>query len=418
MWKPKRFKSDDVPADMTRLSKEDYLQIVEHVEHCPSCHSSHEEFTSFLAQMSSSEFQEAKEQYQRHVKKGQVRERFIERAREAGIPLSTDAWEKHNRPAVPPEPAYRWVLAGALAGVIAILAGQRFLHNASNPVPITHAQVSNQTANNNHHGENHRLEAKLLELQAANNRSESEFIKLRNEASKTLAQLTALKEDLMGKRAENQALRDSLAHVRELSAKQAAQNDENLKLVAQSEAELEASRIRETDLETEAGTEKAELAALSQQLSSKSTTIDHDRELLAAGRDITDLMGARNLHIIDVRDADGKGKDKRSFGRIFYTEGKSLIFYAYDLDEGRVEKADYSFEVWGERLGEPTSVRSLGILYTDRKDHERWALTVDDPHQLAEIDSVFVTLEPHQGNRSPRGGKILFAFLGGRANHP
>ena len=69
--------------------------------------------------------------------------------------------------------------------------------------------------------------------------------------------------------------------------------------------------------------------------------------MLAEGRDITDLMGARNLHIIDVRDADGKGKNQKSFGRIFYTEGKSLIFYAYDLDEGKVTKANYSFEVWG-----------------------------------------------------------------------
>jgi hypothetical protein len=57
-------------------------------------------------------------------------------------------------------------------------------------------------------------------------------------------------------------------------------------------------------------------------------------------------------------------------------------------------------------------------LYTDNKDQKRWALKVDDPQQLAEIDSVFVTLESHQGASKPSGGKILFAFLGGKANHP
>jgi hypothetical protein len=171
-------------------------------------------------------------------------------------------------------------------------------------------------------------------------------------------------------------------------------------------------------MEAEVGAEKADVIALSQQLNTQTATVAREGELLAAGRDITDLMGARGLHIIDVRDADGKGKNKKSFGRIFYTEGKSLIFYAYDLDESKIIKANYSFEVWGERLGEPTSVRNLGILYTDNKDQKRWAFKVDNLQQLAEIDSVFVTLEPHQGDSTPRGGKILFAYLGGKANHP
>ena len=39
---------------------------------------------------------------------------------------------------------------------------------------------------------------------------------------------------------------------------------------------------------------------------------------------------------------------------------------------------------------------------------------VADPRQLAEINSVFVTLEPHGGEKErPEGKRILFAFLGG-----
>jgi hypothetical protein len=40
-------------------------------------------------------------------------------------------------------------------------------------------------------------------------------------------------------------------------------------------------------------------------------------------------MGARELHIVDVFDTDGKGRTKKPFGRAFYTQGKSLIFYEF-----------------------------------------------------------------------------------------
>jgi len=59
------------------------------------------------------------------------------------------------------------------------------------------------------------------------------------------------------------------------------------------------------------------------------------------------------------------------------------------------------------------------VLYVDDKVQRRWVLKVDDPRQLAEINSVFVTLEPHDGgSEKPRGHKILYAFLSGQANHP
>jgi hypothetical protein len=60
---------------------------------------------------------------------------------------------------------------------------------------------------------------------------------------------------------------------------------------------------------------------------------------------------ARNLHIIDVHDRDGNGKNQRAFGRIFYTEGKPLIFHTYDLADTRKLDAKVSFYVGGERLG-------------------------------------------------------------------
>ena len=143
-----------------------------------------------------------------------------------------------------------------------------------------------------------------------------------------------------------------------------------------------------------------------------------ERELLASGREIRDLMGARNLHIIDVFDVDGTGKSAKAFGRVFYTEGKSLIFYAFDLTSRRHPRADHAFQAWGYRDPAPQSARSLGIFYADDKTQNRWVLKFDDPQVLAEIDSVYVTVEPPGGSPKPTGQKLLYAYLNGQPNHP
>ena len=137
------------------------------------------------------------------------------------------------------------------------------------------------------------------------------------------------------------------------------------------------------------------------------------------GSDVRDLVVARNLHIIDVHDRDGNGKSQRAFGRIFYTEGKSLIFYAYDLSDPRKLDAKVSFYVWGERLGAEKPIRRLGIFHNDDANDGRWVLTFDDPQVLGQINSVFVTVESSKkAIKEPGGRRVLFAFLGDKPNHP
>ena len=417
MWKPESFNHKFKPAGTTRLSSDEYQRIIEHVENCTSCHSAHAEFLSFLEQLPAAEFDKVKGDMLRHLEKGGLEERFMERARAAGIQFS-DALVKRRQPKFRPILPYGWVAAVAVLGMIMIAMGQRIVHRGPRPSLETGTQAPEQRPLTAQGQSDRNLEARLKELQAALGGSNQEILELKDENSNMLSQIDALDKDVVARRAEKQALQQSLVHLRDVNAQQASQNENNAQLLARTEAELEEAHAHGKTMEEELGAEKTEAHGLSEQLGTQTATLARERELLAAGRDITDLMGARNLHIIDVRDADGKGKNKRSFGRIFYTEGKSLIFYAYDLDESKIVKANYSFEVWGERLGEPTSVRNLGILYTDNKDQKRWAFKVDNPQQLAEIDSVFVTLEPHQGNSTPRGGRILFAYLGGKANHP
>ena len=49
-------------------------------------------------------------------------------------------------------------------------------------------------------------------------------------------------------------------------------------------------------------------------------------------------MGARNLYIAEVYDTDEKGATRKPYGRVFYTKEKSLIFYAYDLDQQEAKR--------------------------------------------------------------------------------
>jgi len=157
------------------------------------------------------------------------------------------------------------------------------------------------------------------------------------------------------------------------------------------------------------------------------TNRDQERRLkdaeqyLVSDRDIRELMGARKLYIADVFDVDGSSRTKKPFGRVFYTQGKSLIFYAFDLDrEPGVVNAS-TFQVWGQREapeGEQPLPMNLGILYMDNESNRRWVLRFDDPKRLAEIDAVFVTIEPRGGSHKPTSKPFLYALLRKEVNHP
>ena len=78
----------------------------------------------------------------------------------------------------------------------------------------------------------------------------------------------------------------------------------------------------------------------------------------------------------------------------------------------RGPSANQSFRVWGEKFGAEGPVRSLGIFQSDDEVSSRWRLALDDPDVLANIDAVFVTVEPGRTViAKPTGKRILFARL-------
>jgi hypothetical protein len=182
-----------------------------------------------------------------------------------------------------------------------------------------------------------------------------------------------------------------------------AQRDENARQASALEAKVnelaQLARTREQALE-----QKEAEVAKGQQL------LDHDH-------DIRELMGSRDLYMADIHDVSGRGTEK-TYGRVFYTKGKSLIVYAFDLDAQPGLQNAKSFQAWGRKGSDKLQARSLGIFYQDNATKKRWVLKADDPKALEDIDAVFVTIEPRGGSEHPSGKQLLFASLRTSPNHP
>ena len=157
---------------------------------------------------------------------------------------------------------------------------------------------------------------------------------------------------------------------------------------------------------------------LSAALRQKDREIAEDRELLQHDRDIRDLMGARDLYIAEIYDVAKTGDTQKPFGRVFYTKDKSLVFYGYDLDQQPGIKHAGTFQAWGRRGADHQHEVSLGILYQDDSSKKRWVLKFNDAATLAQIDAVFVTVEPRGGSPKPSGKPLLFTYLRLDPNHP
>jgi len=218
---------------------------------------------------------------------------------------------------------------------------------------------------------------------------------------------------------------------------QTAQSEKEPRNQPSEEYEAAQARFEELQTKIEAVTEQRQQAAtrsaalegkveeLTQVLRDREHTVDQQQaeisrqqEFLEHDRDIRELMGARDLYIAEVYDVAKTGKTNKTYGRVFYTKGKSLIFYAYDLDQQPGIKNASSFQAWGRTGPDKTQARNLGVFYEDNVGKKRWMLKFDDPKTLDQIDAVFVTVEPNGGSHHPSGKQLLFAYLRVNPNHP
>jgi hypothetical protein len=386
-----------------QASQDELEGLRSHLETCPSCRSAAYDFTQISAQALSSL---AAKRLHCQIPAGMT-QRFVARARSEGIELSRN----NPQQITPPRRFARFMLAGAAAALILVVATlivskQKASLKATNP-PLSVPEVVSTPPTKD---QNPRVEDNHL----------------RQELSSTRARLNSMSSTIQSQRTELEAAKQRTADLdarlkesEQRSALSASERSQREARIAELEGELEKARSDKNASDTAVALEEAEVRELQKQLSDDAEALRQQRELAATGSDVRDLVVARNLHIIDVHDRDGDGKSQRAFGRIFYTEGKFLIFYAYDLAEPRKLDAKVSFYVWGERLGAEKPIRSLGVFHNDDAKDGRWVLTFDDPQVLAQINSVFVTAESSKKTiKEPGGKRVLFAFLGDKPNHP
>jgi hypothetical protein len=188
---------------------------------------------------------------------------------------------------------------------------------------------------------------------------------------------------------------------------------------------IDAMTAQREEVTTRAGALEAKVGELTRLVRDREHALDQkeeevakQQELLEHDRDIRELMGARDLYIAEVHDVSRTGQTDKTYGRVFYTKGKSLIFYAYDLDAEPGLRNASSFQAWGRKGPDKQQALNLGIFYEDNVSKKRWVLKADDPKTLQDIDAVFVTVEPNGGSHHPSGKQLLFAYLRVSPNHP
>jgi predicted nucleic acid-binding Zn-ribbon protein len=258
---------------------------------------------------------------------------------------------------------------------------------------------------------------------------------LQSETSELQAAVVDLQKQVTEARNENHALREELVgsdeHATELENRVDALADqgkareqevaETRDALNAARAELSQSQTLIASDQTTIGSFQVKLADREDHLKEVSDSLDRERDMLSAGREVRDIMGARELHIVDVFDTDGKGHTKKPFGRAFYTQGKSLIFYAFDLPTKSTADGKFVYAAWGSNSNKlkDEAPHSLGIFYNDDQAQHRWAMKFDNPQILEEIDTVFVTLEPAENPHTvPTSKSILEAYFGTPPNHP
>jgi hypothetical protein len=252
------------------------------------------------------------------------------------------------------------------------------------------------------------------------------------ESAKTRESVIKLQAELLTAQLEVAKLREQKAQLEQNLSQQGADLDRGTEVRAELDTKLALTQanletlqnkldhaaeqnLKETAQFVEQQTRISELSA---SLRERGQKVAQDEQLLEHDRDIRNLIGARDLYIAEIYDVAKNGDTQKPFGRVFYTKGKSLVFYAYDLDQQPGVKRASTFQAWGRTGSDAKHDRNLGIFYQDDINKQRWILKSNDAKTLSQIDAVFVTVEPNGESKKPSGKPMLFTYLRMTPNHP
>jgi len=415
-------------ASIGQATPEELLELEQHASECEACSQAYFDYLNLAAQQFAAAERNpslSPQQAQQSLNSELFTRRFFERAEREGLKFSNAVGQEIRQltPISGPSP---WRLlwrtpARAIAAVVLIgltLSVAYFYRRVS----FTRTRPDLQTRTSENPGSVTpvlSLDQRIAELNTTNVKLRAEIDHLKATLGKASDQLRSSETDLNSTSQDRQKLaadRDAL-EARLTNVQDALAQSQVVAANAQQEAAKQQNHA--SDVEATLVADQVKIHDLTEEVSDKSAMLDQERQLLALGHDVSDLMGARNLHIVDVVDTDPKGKTRPAFGRVFFTEGKSLVFYAYDLNEAKLQKANYQYRVWAKKEGGDKQVQRLGIFYSDDKTQRRWVFKCNDPKILREIDSVFVTLEPAGSDPAhPKGQNLMNAYLRGQPNHP
>lgn len=307
-------------------------------------------------------------------------------------------------------PIAGWATLVVFSGIFGFLAGN-LTPRFSTPIPqatlvaskpLSSKPVASRRATGQAHRANS-LNAKKLTLLQAHKRhlqqllaaDEKQITALQKKRSRKVKSIA--NSEITAEHYEK-ALLSALAELRSLKEAGASRD-----------AELVATRYRLNELERDLAEQRS--------LPNQGFASTNGRSIaVPSAAELRNLIGARNLHVADVSDVNTTENQPKPFGRVFYTRGKSLVLFAYDLSK---TKPNQTFYAWGSRQSDPHRPQSLGALRADDQAQKRWILQFNDPKVLAGIDSVYVTLEPtNTPGDLPNGRKVLSAYLGPSPKYP
>lgn len=325
-----------------------------------------------------------------------ARNRFLARARREGVEFSSEV----DTPASPSSTWRLRTVAGLAVAAAVVLAAIYFPDFSSRVGSGSRAsqELERLTSEN----------ARLNDALAARERT---LVEHQQQLRALQTRLNTAMQSAGGARAVDQQPGLQLGQSRSVEAQLVEElRNRDGQLAAAAEEIERVKQLRVTDRAALAA-QGTRLREAFDQLRIANATIDTERELSAAGRDILDLLTAKQLRVVDVRDTDASGRPSAAFARIFIAEGRSIRIFAFDLNEGQNAASTRRFEVWGEQVGQAGSVRSLGVLNVDDRSQNRWRLTVQNADAVKNINSVFVTAAAARGDASD-GQRLLYAFLG------
>ncbi len=405
-------------AAIGQLSVEEHGELLEHLRGCAACRRTSDQFNFILDELPLPESSTSDGDLQQ-LQGASYRQRFLERASAEGVRFTPEALgEKKRRIAASfffrNWRPYALGVASAVALIVVVstvvlpkvlsrLAVSQVPASSFKPTLVAAARLDTTAPSDSSARISDQGSVTVTHLQQASVDAEKRLDFLRRELARAQANYLQLLQ-------ESERWKDQAAQLQS----KGQQDEEQL-----GQVRTQVEKLSKDNDQLTAGLvdQQFRIKELSEEVENQKAAVERERQLTAAARDVRELMGARNLHIIDVADLDGQGKSKKSFGRVFYTEGKSLIFYAFDLSQkGSVSKV--SFQAWGQNRSTSSSVKNLGIFHIDDQVQKRWVLRVDNPELLKSVESVFVTVEPSPGRDKPSGQKLLYAYLGTQANHP